>query len=168
VLSFDTAAFRIDWEARQATCPEGQTSVGWTAGRDAWGNARINISFSRDACGVCPSKALCTRATVTGRRMVTVRPREQHEALQEVRRQQETEDWKRRYDRRAGIEATLEQGVRLAGLRVCRYLGLPKTRLQHILTAAALNLVRLDAWITGRPLAKTRTSTFAALQSRFA
>jgi transposase len=163
---FDTAAFRIDWEARQATCPQGQTSVGWTAGRDAWGNARINISFSRDACGACPSKALCTRSTVTGRRMVTVRPREQHEALQEVR--QGTEDWKRRYDRRAGIEGTLEQGVRLSGLRVCRYIGLPKTRLQHILTAAALNLVRLDAWITGRPLAKTRISTFAALQPRFA
>jgi transposase len=93
---------------------------------------------------------------------------EQHEALQEVRRQQRTEDWQQRYDRRARIEATLEQGVRLSGLRVCRYLGLPKTRLQHILTAAALNPVRLDAWITVQPLAKTRTSTFAALQPRFA
>jgi len=165
---YDTAAFRIDWEARTATCPQGQTSVSWTAGRDAWGNARFNISFSREACGVCPSKALCTRSAVVGRRMITVRPREQHEALQEVRRQQGTEAWKRRYDRRAGVEGTLAQALRLTGLRVCRYIGFPKTRLQHILTAAALNLVRLDAWITERPLAKTRISTFAALQPHFA
>ena len=66
---FDTAAFPIDWEARKATCPQGQTSVGWTESRDALGNPRINISFSRDACRVCPSKALRTRSTVTGRRM---------------------------------------------------------------------------------------------------
>ncbi|MBP2310723.1 hypothetical protein J2852_000009 [Azospirillum soli] len=85
-----------------------------------------------------------------------------------MRRQQSTEAWKRRYDRRAGVENTLTQGLRLTGLRVCRCIGVSKTRLQHILTVAALNLVRLDAWITERPLAKTRISAFAALQPRFA
>jgi hypothetical protein len=29
--------------------------------------------------------------------------------------------------------------------------GLAKTHLQHVLTALALNLVRLDAWLTGIP-----------------
>jgi hypothetical protein len=32
------------------------------------------------------------------------------------------------------------------------------------LTAVALNIVRLEAWWTGRPLAKTRVSRFVALQ----
>jgi hypothetical protein len=35
--------------------------------------------------------------------------------------------------------------------------------LQHLLTAAAVNLVRADAWLSERPRTKTRTSRFAAL-----
>ena len=42
--------------------------------------------------------------------------------------------------------------------------GATKTALQHIFTAVALNLARIDAWLTGRLVAKTGTSTFAALQ----
>ena len=38
-----------------------------------------------------------------------------------------------------------------------------KTHLQHVATAAAINLERLVAWFDGRPRAQTRTSRFAAL-----
>lgn len=93
-----------------------------------------------------------------------MRPRAEHEALQNARRQQETEEWRRRYATRAGVEGTLAQALQLFDLRRCRYIGLAKTRLQHVLTAVALNLVRLEAWWTSRPLAKTRISRFAALQ----
>ena len=58
---------------------------------------------------------------------------------------------------------TLSQGVRAFGLRRARYRGLAKTNLQHVATAAALNLDRIAAWFSGRPLAPTRTSRFAAL-----
>ncbi|GAA2420208.1 hypothetical protein GCM10010404_93300 [Nonomuraea africana] len=44
-----------------------------------------------------------------------------------------------------------------------RYRGTAKTHLQHILIAAAMDLTRLDAWLTGTPLAPTRTSHCAAL-----
>jgi transposase len=67
------------------------------------------------------------------------------------------------YDKRAGIEGTLSQGIRAFGLRQCRYRGLPKTRLQHLAIAAAINIDRLAAWLDGRPHAHTRTSRFAAL-----
>ncbi len=61
------------------------------------------------------------------------------------------------------MEATLSQGVRAFDLRQARYRGLAKTGLQHIATAAAINLDRIAAWLAGRPLAPTRTSRFAAL-----
>jgi len=48
-------------------------------------------------------------------------------------------------------------------LRQARYRGLAKTRLQNIAIAAALNLDRISAWLSHRPLAPTRTSRFAAL-----
>jgi hypothetical protein len=41
--------------------------------------------------------------------------------------------------------------------------GLSKTHLQHVLTAAAINLLRIASWTDGVPLAKTRCSRFAAL-----
>jgi hypothetical protein len=40
-----------------------------------------------------------------------------------------------------------------------------KTHLQHILTAMAINLVRIDAVLTRTPRGKTRRSPFACLVS---
>ena len=71
--------------------------------------------------------------------------------------------FKEAYARRAGVEGTLSQAVHRAGLRQARYVGLAKTHLQHLATAAALNMVRLGAWWAGTPLVTTRRSAFAAL-----
>jgi len=49
----------------------------------------------------------------------------------------------RRYAQRAGIEGTHLQAVRVMGLRRSRYMGLAKTHLQHVSTAAAINVVRI-------------------------
>jgi len=51
----------------------------------------------------------------------------------------------------------------MTGVFRARYRGLPKTHLQHVLTAVATNLLRLDAWLQGVPFAKTRPSRFASL-----
>jgi hypothetical protein len=48
-------------------------------------------------------------------------------------------------------------------LRRSRYCGLKKTHLQHIGTAAAINLVRAIAWVGGDELAPTRVSAFQRL-----
>jgi hypothetical protein len=41
---------------------------------------------------------------------------------------------------------------------------LAKTSLQHVITAAAVNFVRIADWYGGIPAATTRCSRFAALQ----
>jgi transposase len=87
----------------------------------------------------------------------------QHAALQAARKLQRTETFQQRYALRAGIEATISQGVRAFNLRRSRYLGLPKTHVQHLGIAAAINLVRLIAWLDGDPLAPTRVSAFERL-----
>jgi transposase len=145
------------------TCPQSQTATCWVPKTDSWGNTVIHVRFPSRACTPCPARAQCTQAK-TSPRNLTFRPRAEHEALQEARRQQDTEDWRQRYATRAGVESTLAQALQLFDLRRCLYIGLAKTRLQHVLTAVALNIVRLEAWWTGRPLAKTRISRFAALQ----
>lgn len=49
------------------------------------------------------------------------------------------------------------------GLRRTRYLGVTKTALQHLFTAAALTLVRLDAFLAEKKVAKRETRVFATL-----
>src|SRR3954468_13304687 len=159
---FDISRFVIDWEGRRATCPEGKTSVLWQPGRDRWGNEVVHAEFARRECLACGSRPRCTRARTEGREM-TLRPRERHEALRAARAEQETAAWKAEYARRAGIEGTLSEGIRGFGLRRCRYIGLAKAHLQHVITAAAMNLSRLAAWLAEAPRAKTRVSRFARL-----
>jgi transposase len=158
---FDLSGFDLDWDARRATCPQGAISTKWSHTRSADGADIINIRFPAATCRACPVRADCTTSNVTGRE-ITVRPQPEHLALQEARITQLTPAFKARYDPRAGIEGTLSQALRLTRLRQARYRGLARTRLQHLLSAAALNLHRLDAWWLGRPRAGTRTSPLAS------
>ncbi|HEY6422270.1 MAG TPA: transposase, partial [Pseudonocardiaceae bacterium] len=51
-----------------------------------------------------------------------------------------------RYALRAGVEGTIHQAVAATGARHARYRGLGKVHLQHVFSAVALNLIRLDAY----------------------
>ena len=84
--------------------------------------------------------------------------RQVHEALTAARAEQAGDAWQRRYRIRAGVEGTIAQATHVTGIRRARYLGLDKTRLEHNTAAAAINLIRLDAWWTGKPLDRTRTT----------
>jgi transposase len=120
--------------------------------------------FARKDCTPCPLQSRCTKAKLEPR-IIGLQSREHYEALQAARRWQTTEAFRQQYAIRAGIEGTREQAVRRSGVRRSRYIGLAKTRLQHVATAAALNVVRISEWCAGTPSARTRCSRFAALQS---
>jgi transposase len=158
---YDTSAFGIDWDRRQVTCPQGETSIAWRPGRQK--NADVNVvRFATAACQACPARSKCTTSR-TGR-MLTLRTRQAHDAIIAARAGQDTQEWKDRYKTRAGIEGTISQATHVTGIRRARYLGLPKTRLQHIAAATAINLIRLDAWWTSTPLDRTRTTHIQRLK----
>jgi len=159
---FAAGDVRIDWEGEQATCPEGRTSTGWTPAVDRGHNEVIKIKFSAKDCKACASRAQCTQGE---RRTITVRPREQYLALETARLREKSEEFKSEYAKRAGIEGIISQGVRACGLRRSRYLGEAKTHLQHLATAAAINVVRISSWLMDKPRAQTRTSAFARLMA---
>jgi len=158
---YDVTCFAVDWEAQQVTCPQGQVSVTWSTGTRR-GQETIEVCFPAARCRACPEQGHCTHSAKQGRTLRLL-PREQHEARQARRLEQETAAFKVRYGRRAGVEGTLSQGVRRCGLRRTRYLGRLRTHLGHVLTALAINCVRLGAWWGGDRRAKTRCSYFAAL-----
>ena len=138
------------------TCPQGATSATWKPCSQR-GTEAIVVRFTAATCQPCPAKDLCTSSSRTGRQL-SLRPREVHEAVAAARATQTTSQWKARYNIRAGVEGTIHQATHVTGIRHARYLGLAKTRLEHNAAAAAINLIRLDAWWTGRPLDRTRTT----------
>jgi transposase len=154
--------FTVDWEQQQVSCPQGKRSGSWQEHVTPDGHPSIMVSFRRQDCHACPTRPLCTQSQQHMRRL-RLPPREQYEALAAARTWYGSEEGIERYKQRAGVEGTLSQGVRAFGLRRTRYRGLPKTHMQHVAIAAAINVDRIVAWLDERPRATTRTSRFAAL-----
>jgi hypothetical protein len=67
---------------------------------------------------------------------------------------------------RAGVEVTIRQAVAVTGTRRARYRGLVNTHLEHVYSAVALSLIRLDAHRNDQPLDRHRTSHRARLEQR--
>ncbi len=160
--AYDLSQFTVDWEQRQAHCPQGKVSTVWREYGDRKGKPSTIVRFSLQDCGPCPARPLCFRTTETGRRL-HLPSQERFEALQAARAWYASAEGRQRYQCRAGVEGTLSQGVRAFGLRQTRYRGLEKTHFQHVAIAAAINIDRIVAWLDERPRAQTRTSRFAAL-----
>ncbi len=161
---YAAACFTVDWDAQQVKCPAGQRSRSWTPNESATGQERIYVQFPPKTCRACAVRAHCMTSPRKGRGLM-LRPQVEYVALQTQRTEQQTAGFKAKYAQRAGVEGTLSQGLRLGDLRQARYIGEAKTRLQHILIAIALNLLRVVAWWQKRPRAATRISAFAALVS---
>ena len=93
---YTAAAFTIDWDHHQATCPQGAVSSSWTPLRQRDGKQAIIVQFATATCRACPARDKCTTATWTGRQLF-LRPREIHEAVTAARAGQDTQHWKARY-----------------------------------------------------------------------
>ncbi len=156
--------FLIDWTAKTVTCPQGRRSEGWHVRREKYGHEYIAARFAPADCQACVRQSACTRSK-RGVREVTFKPQLEYETLQAARERQETEAFKEKYKKRAGIEGTISQGTRAFDLRRSRYLGLAKTHLQHLATAAAINLTRVASWLMEKSpqQGSTYRSPFAAL-----
>jgi transposase len=158
---YDKTAFTIDFDTRQVTCPQGQTNTCWSPTTQR-GTEVIVVKFAATTCGPCPARASCTTAKRGGRQL-TFYPRDLHHALTAARAQQTSHTWQDKYKLRAGVEGTINQALDITGIRHARYRGLAKTRLQHVFSATALNLVRLHNWWTEHPISAARTSNLQRL-----
>ena len=154
----------MDWDRKVVTCPAGKESISWLPSTYTKNGMIFEARFATQDCFSCPSRPRCTRGKREPR-IIGLQAREHYEALQTARKQQKTEAFRTSYAARAGVEGTHAQAVSRCGLRRCRYIGLAKTSLQHVLTAVAVNVFRVAEWCAGTTVAKTRCSRFAALQA---
>ena len=131
-------AFRIDPEAKTATCPQGVTVSGRDR-HDRQGRPFLLFHFPRDRCEVCPLFERCVRSKTHGR---SVRTSPYEAYLQEQRERQETAEFQTLYRQRSRVERIIAELV-YRGLRRTRYLGQDKRQLQRLWLAAVVNLKRL-------------------------
>ena len=152
--------FTIDYDTRTVTCPQGKTSQAWTPCAQRGQTAAV-ATFSSTDRGPCPARPQCTTSSKK-RRQLTLLPRDLAEAQTAARNAETTISFHADYARRAGVEGTMNQAAS-HGARRARYRGLPKTHLEHVYMATALNLIRLHAYWTGTPLDRRRTSHLTRL-----
>jgi transposase len=159
--AFTHQDFKIDWNNKNVLCPQDYLNKSWLETTNAHGTPIVIVEFRRRTCERCPVRARCTRTDPekAGRSLV-LRREVQHTTLESSRLRQETAEWKASYAMRDGIEATISQAVRRFDLRRARYWGEVKVALQAVGTAAALNLVRVDAWRLGVPRGQARMARF--------
>jgi transposase len=157
---FAKGDFQVDWAAQRVTCPQGQQSAKWVT--DADEDTIVHVAFARSTCKVCPVRSQCTKSAIEPRQL-TLHGEALETVLRTQRAYQRTVEFQEQYRPRAGIEGTHSQAIKRCDLRHARYRGLDKTRLQHLIIAVAINLVRAVAWLAELPRAQTRTSAFAAL-----
>ncbi|CAL9271584.1 hypothetical protein SUDANB5_00028 [Streptomyces sp. SudanB5_2050] len=111
----------------------------WQLGDDeAAGAPGELVRFAKEDCGQCPVKSSCTRGD---RRQLNLN-----------------------YALRAGIESTVNEFVSGHGMRQTRYSSQTKTHVQHVFTAIAVNIERVNAELT-TPAAERQLQTPTALQN---
>jgi transposase len=152
--------FLIDWQRKRATCPAGKTSSSWSDARTDTAKQVVKIKFSVKDCQICPLRADCTKSKRV-RRTLTILPEVQYKSQRKRREREKTEEYRKEYQRRGGIEGTISQAVRGFGVRRSRYIGQAKTHFQQVVSATAINLVRINNWLQEVPIAKTRQPLFA-------
>jgi hypothetical protein len=112
----------------------------------------VVIRFAAATCRRCAVRAQCTRGK--SGRTLTLTPPQVYAALQERRAEQRTPAFVQQYGRRAGVEGTISQAVRITRLRRTPYLGLAKTHLHQVALAAGLNLKRIVSHLHAQSLDK--------------
>lgn len=55
---YDLSGFEVDFAAREATCPQGYTSIDWKEMRDQHGHPKLYIRFDEQTCRECPCRSL--------------------------------------------------------------------------------------------------------------
>jgi transposase len=158
---FDLTHFHIDWSTHSVICPQGQQSRSWRERPEREG--QIQVAFAKAVCQACPVRCACTKGD---HRELQLQPQAQLEALQRQRAVQQTPEFRQAYALRSGVEATISQAVRRLPLRQSRYRGMPKVQVQELVTATALNCLRLYAYVNGVPRGITWVSHLARLKKR--
>jgi len=138
---FSLEDFEIDEQSGKATCPAGKTSHERRAVNVEGEDPGWRYQFSRKDCTGCELRAKCTRAESNSK---VVQLTGKTEALQPLRREQRTPEFRAKYRERVKVEHRIGRLIQLGG-RQARYLGKKKLAFQIAMLATVANLTLAGA-----------------------
>ena len=160
---FNSEDFQVEVEQRRATCPAGHASTQCSRlVEKATGKISYRFEWGTTTCTACPLRLKCIKAEHRHR---TLAVGQHHTVLQARRKEQQTDEFKARMKHRNAIEGTQSELVRAHGLRLARYRGLAKTKLQNYFIGAACNVkrwLRRVAWEMQQGLTATAANIASA------
>ena len=136
---YNTDAFQVDVDKRQAICPQGNLSSQCSRIKDSYlGTEYYRIEWGNQ-CDSCPVQKQCTRSK-SGRRTLVVGLR--HDLVEQRRKEMKQSGFSKSMHPRNGIEGMHSELVRGHGLRRTKYRGLSRVGLSHYFMGAACNVKR--------------------------
>ncbi len=137
--AYNTDAFHVDIDKRQAICPQGKLSTQCSRIKDTYmGTEYYRIEWGNQ-CDSCPVQNQCTRSK-SGRRTLVVGLR--HDLVEKRRKEMREAGFSKSMHPRNGVEGTHSELVRGHGLRRTKYRGRSRVSLSHYLMGAACNVKR--------------------------
>jgi transposase len=137
--AYNSDAFHVDVDKRQAVCPEGKLSTQCSRIKDSYmGTEYYRLEWGNQ-CDSCPVQKQCTRSK-SGRRTLIVGLR--HDLVEQRRREMKQSGFSNSMHPRNGIEGTHSELVRGHGMRRTKYRGLSRVGLSHYFIGAACNVKR--------------------------
>ena len=137
--AYNSDAFHVDVEKRQAVCPQGNLSSQCSRIKDNYqGTEYYRIEWASQ-CDRCPVQKQCTHSK-SGRRTLVVGVR--HDLVEQRRKEMREAGFSKSMHPRNGIEGTHSELVRGHGLRRTKYRGLSRVGLSHYFMGAACNVKR--------------------------
>ena len=136
---YNTDAFHVDVEKRQAVCPQGKLSTQCSRIKDSYqGTEYYRIEWGNQ-CDGCPVQKQCTQSK-SGRRTLVVGLR--HDLVEQRRKEMREAGFSKSMHPRNGIEGTHSELVRGHAMRRTKYRGLSRVGLSHYFMGAACNVKR--------------------------
>jgi len=109
-------------------------------------NGSVSATFSRLHCAKCPFRKTCpAKRNANGTR--TLKTTLKEHVLAKRRRYEQTEEFRKRYAERAGIEATNSELKRAHGMGFLRVRGVARVKLAVYFKALACNVKRMVAYL---------------------
>jgi transposase len=137
--AYNSDAFHVDVDKRQAVCPQGNLSSQCSRIKDNYqGTEYYRIEWASQ-CDHCPVQRQCTNSK-SGRRTLVVGVR--HDLVEQRRKDMKEAGFSKSMHPRNGIEGTHSELVRGHGLRRTKYRGLSRVGLSHYFMGAACNVKR--------------------------
>jgi len=137
---YNTDAFQVDVDKRQAVCPQGKLSTQCSRIKDSYmGTEYYRLEWGNQ-CDGCSVQKQCT-SSHAGRRTVVVGLR--HDLVEQRRKAMREPGFSKSMHPRNGIEGTHSELVRGHAMRQTKYRGSSRVGLSHYFMGAACNVKRL-------------------------